>query len=182
VLTGLLVLGVVVGSNNLAAAMALGALGQAHRVWRVIAVFGMFEFCVPLLGLILGRQLSETLEAYAGWLGPLLLVGLGAWALRAASKHGRSDHVLAQRASTWGGLVLLASALSIDNLVVGFSLGLRRLEPLLVATTIAAFSMAFTWLGIRLGSAARRHWERYAEFGAGLLLVGLGIASWLGWF
>jgi hypothetical protein len=39
-LIDLLILGFVIGSNNFAVALALGALGQSSRVYRVMLVFG----------------------------------------------------------------------------------------------------------------------------------------------
>ena len=73
--------------------------------------------------------------------------------------------------------MLLSAGLSVDNLVVGFSLGLHESSPLLVAATIAAFSMTFAALGMRLGSKGQHRWERRAAIGSGLLLIALAIAS-----
>jgi putative Mn2+ efflux pump MntP len=139
----LLGLGGVIGANNLAAALALGALGQAERRRRIVAVFGVFEFLIPLLGIWLGRQASGAVEEHAGWLGSVLLVALGLWSIAAAMRHRRDDERLAARVTTWRGLVLLAMGLSVDNLLIGFSLGLGGTEPLLVAGTISLFSMVF---------------------------------------
>ena len=46
----LIVLGVVIGANNLSAALALGALGHGHHRSRIVGVFAVFEFTVPLVG------------------------------------------------------------------------------------------------------------------------------------
>lgn len=177
----LLALGLVIGANNLAVALALGALGQASRRGRIVAVFTLFEFVVPLVGIGLGQALARRLVAGVGWVGGALLVALGLWAIIAGLRRAsEDDERLARRATTWGGLVVLAGTLSLDNLVVGFSLGLAGAAPVLVAATIAACSAAFTWLGLGLGSSSRRHWERGAEVGAGALLVGLGVIDMLG--
>ncbi len=173
-------LGVVIGSNNFAAGLALGVLGQASRTWRVVLTFGAFEFGVPLLGMWLGQTVSDWIERQAGWLGIVLLAGVGAWMIWSALRHTSSDEKLARRATTWGGLTALAAGLSVDNLIIGFSLGLRRLDPLTVAATIAAFSMAFTWVGIRFGDVSRRHWERPSEILAGALLLGVAVLEVFG--
>ena len=176
----LLALGLVIGSNNLAAALALGALGQASRRVRIVAVFSVFEFVIPLVGIGLGQTAARWVATHAEWISAALLIALGAWVIVVGVRKKSDDERLARRATTWYGLLLLAGGLSIDNLVVGFSLGLGLVDPLVVATTIAGFSAAFTWVGLGLGDASRRHWERWAAVGAGGLLVALGVADALG--
>lgn len=177
----LLLLGLVIGSNNLAIALALGALGQARFRRRITAVFAAFEFAVPLLGIWLGRAAARWVAQRASWIGSGLLIAMGLWMVAAGVRYQSHDAKIARQATTWSGLSLLATGLSLDNLVVGFSLGMGGADPLLVAATIAVFSAGFTWLGIGLGQTSRRHWEQYAKIGAGLLLIGLGVANALGW-
>lgn len=167
----LLILGVVIGSNNLAAGLALGALGQAARARRVVLVFGAFEFFVPLVGLAIGRASTRWIEPQAAWVSVALLAVVGLWMVWGSLRQKDTDERLARRATTWGGLVVLAAGLSIDNLVVGFGLGLRAYDPVSIAATIAAFSMLFAWVGIRIGDVSRRHWERTAGVIAGVLLI-----------
>ena len=177
----LLILGLIIGSNNLAVAMAIGALGQIRRTRRIVGVFGVFEFLVPLAGFWMGRQAAEEIGLHASWVAPLLLALLAGWTIRSAFKD-RSDAVRMARMTTSGpGIVILSLMISLDNLIVGFSLGLKGADALRIALTISLFAMCFTWIGIRIGSAARRHWEQYAEFGAGVLLLGLAGALWMGW-
>jgi putative Mn2+ efflux pump MntP len=177
----LIILGLVVGANNLAAALALGTLGVKERQWRIILIFGTVEFFVPLFGIWLGRQAIRYVEQNAQLIAPLLLAGLGLWTLWTGLRHAPNREEIGRWLTRPGGVLLLALGLSADNVVVGFSLGLIGTEPLLVAAVIAAFSMTFTWLGIQLGAITRRHWERYAEIAAGLLLLGLALSAWLGW-
>jgi putative Mn2+ efflux pump MntP len=178
----LLVLGVVIGANNFAASLALGTLGQKVRRWRIIGVFGAFEFLIPLAGIWLGRHAASLVADRAGWLAPALLAGVGIWTVVAARRSSWKAERFARKATTWRGLATLAAVLSVDNLVVGFSLGLGGASPLLVAGTIALFAMAFAALGLRIGARARKRRERAAETAAGVLLIVLGVATWLGWF
>lgn len=180
-LVTLMVLGAIIGSNNLAASLALGTQGQAHLKWRVALVFGLFEFFIPLVGLWLGKQVSGWIIDQAGWIGPLLIAGMGVWSLYAGIHHEPEDQEMARKATTWRGLFLLAAGLSLDNLVVGFSLGLRQLNPIQVAAIIAAFSVTFSLLGMDIGGRVRRHYDRQAEIGSGVLLIGLAVAAWRGW-
>lgn len=176
-----LILGVVIGSNNLAVALALGAMGQAARCFRVMLVFGLFEFVMPLLGIGLGAATAHAIGLQTNVVGTILLIGLGLMIVIGGVRNRRQDEKLAKHVTQWSGLVFLALGLSIDNVVVGFSLGIGRADPLAVATTIAFFSALFTWIGMKLGHESRRNWERAAKIGAGILLMGFGAANGMGW-
>lgn len=175
-LAELLILGAIIGSNNLATALALGSLGQKIRRWRIVSVFGLFEFCIPLLGMVLGQRASTTFAGTFDWLGPALLALLGVWTIFSAARARQEAKQLASRATSWWGLIALAAGLSVDNLIVGFSLGLSRVEPLVLAATIAAFSMTFALIGLSLGHRAHENHRRVAGMATGLLLIGLAIA------
>ncbi len=177
----LLIIGIIIGSNNLAASMALGALGQHARQWRIIFVFGFFEFCIPLVGIWLGQRLASMIEQELESLSIALLLAMAIFMIYSGIRHRPADEKLAERVTSWTGLVFLAAGLSIDNLIIGFSLGLDNISPLLLAGTIAFFSMLFTWIGIQLGDSSRKHWEQYAEIGAGILLILLVTAKILKW-
>lgn len=176
----LLLLGAIIGSNNFATALALGTLGQQVRRWRVVLVFGLFEFCIPLLGLALGRHASTRFEAMFDWVGPALLALLGVWTIITASRSKKQAKQLASRVTSWWGLIALSAGLSVDNLIVGFSLGLSEVQPLLLALTIAAFSMVFALIGLHLGHRAHESHRRLAGIATGILLVGLAIAVAIG--
>lgn len=176
----LVILGVVIGFNNFATALALGSIGQEKRLWRILTAFAVFEFSVPLIGLWLGRQASKYLMDASAWLGPLLMAALGLLTLVQSTRGTRDQKALAARVTSWRGLVLLSAGLSLDNLVVGFSLGLREVPALALATTIMTFSVAFAWIGLRIGGLSRRNYENITEAIAGvllLLLAGLQIAD-----
>lgn len=134
-----------------------------------------------MLGILLGRALSGALAEYAGWVGAALLGGIGLWTLLSALRNDATDQRFEQGVTSWTGLLVLAFGLSLDNLIVGVGLGLRGLPPVSSAAIIAGSVFVFILLGLRLGSAARRHWERRAHVAAGVLLLALAGAMGLGW-
>lgn len=172
----LIILGVVVGANNLAVALALGALKPHKHQWRIVLTFGLFEFCVPLIGLLLGSLASNLIADYATYLGAGILILLGLFTTVNGLRNNKQDKNLAKSITSLKGIVFLAAGLSLDNLIVGFSLGLDKASPFLVAGTIAFFSMLFTFIGLKLGSAGKHHWQKSIKIGAGILLILLGIA------
>ena len=74
----LLLLAVALGLDNLAAAIGIGVGGvrRAARV-RVAVVFGLFEAGMPVLGLLLGHGLADSLGQVARWLGGAVLIAFG---------------------------------------------------------------------------------------------------------
>lgn len=136
---------------------------------------------MPLLGIGLGAATARTVGLQASILGSVLLIALGLAAVIGGVYNRSQDEKPAAQITRWRGLVFLASGLSVDNVMVGFSPGLGRVDPLPVATTIAFFSVLFTWIGMSLGRQSRRSWEPMAKIGSGLLLLSFGAASALGW-
>ena len=174
--TSLLLIGLVIGSNNLAAALAIGALGKRPRLANIVVIFGLFEFFIPLVGLWAGQRVSGSIAQTAGWIGPALIALLGLYTLACSGEDEAAHDRLARRLSRKRGLVLLAAGLSIDNLVVGFSVGLRGVSPLALAATIAAFSMTFTAIGVKVGDRLQRHHRCRTERATGVLLLLLAAA------
>ena len=74
----LLLLAAALGLDNFAAAIGIGVGGVrgATRV-RVAVVFGLFEAGMPVLGLLLGHGLADSLGEVARWLGGAVLIAVG---------------------------------------------------------------------------------------------------------
>ncbi len=74
----LLLLAAALGLDNLAASIGIGVGGvrRATRV-RVAVVFGLFEAGMPVLGLLLGHGLADSLGQVARWLGGAVLIAVG---------------------------------------------------------------------------------------------------------
>lgn len=175
----LLFIGAVIGSNNLAAALAIGTLGT-KKVWRIVIIFGIIEFLVPLLGVWIGKSLSESIGDFASVLSVLILLGLAGISLYAATKPPRTDKKLADKITTIKGLILLELGLSMDNLVAGFSLGVTPddYSPFLLASAIALFSITYTFFALKFGKKLSVIWQNRAQVFAGVLLTLLAAMSW----
>ena len=72
--------------------------------------------------------------------------------------------------------MVLGLSISLDELVIGFSLGLLGLPVGLVIAAIAVQAFTVTQLGLRLGSHVSERLREAAELIAGLALIGLAIA------
>jgi putative Mn2+ efflux pump MntP len=136
---------------------------------------------MPILGLLLGHALAGTLGQTGRYLGAGLLVLTGAYTFWQARRTGQLEREEEQGRLRLRQLLVLAVALSIDNLVVGFALGVYHIPLVLAAVTMAVVSVGLSLLGLELGS---RLGARVGEFseeigGAVLILVGLAIGAGL---
>ena len=75
-----------------------------------------------------------------------------------------------------GRLLLLAAALSIDNLVVGFALGAYRVPVALGVAVIAAVSVGLSLVDLELGARLGARVEHGSALASGIVLIGVGVA------
>ena len=169
---------VALGLSNFAASIAIGLAGVDARLRReIIVTFGFFEALMPVLGLMAGRRLAQSLGSSASHLGGAMLVLAGAYAFVLARRGSSGGELVARRR---GGLVVTGAALSFDNLVVGFALGAYHVPILLAAVVIALVSVAMSLLGLEIGGRLGASVERWSgELGAVVLVI-IGAAIALG--
>ncbi|MGO9856593.1 MAG: manganese efflux pump MntP family protein [Acidimicrobiales bacterium] len=126
----LLLVALSVGLDNYGAAAALGISGAgSHGRLKVAAAFGAFEAAMPLFGLFLGHTVAKGLGDHGDLVAGVVLCMAGLFAL-VQDLRGRGSKNVAppHRPPGFGRLVVLAAALSIDNLAVGFALGASHVK------------------------------------------------------
>jgi putative Mn2+ efflux pump MntP len=166
------------GLDTFAIAAALGVAGlPSHKRLRVSAVFTGFEAGMPVIGLAVGNVLSDRVGKLADLMAIAVLIGLGAYML--LSRDG-DDEASGQLLSRTSGLAMLGLGLtiSVDELAIGFVLGLLKAPVLLAIVLIAAQAFVLSQLGFRIGSQVKAAVREGAERLAGivLLLLGVGLA------
>jgi putative Mn2+ efflux pump MntP len=176
----LIVAAIAVGLSNFGAAISIGLSGTAAATRiRVGVVFGVFEAGMPLVGLLLGHSTAQILGEIARYVGGALLVLMGSWQLL----HTARTRGMTSLPSTgiWR-LLVTGFALSLDNLVVGFTLGIQH-APLVEAISVfAAVSVALSLLGIELGRRLSSAIKYGVEYVAGFVLVAVGLLVAVGDF
>lgn len=164
-----------VGLDNLAAAAAMAAAGvpRSHFA-RVVAVFGLFEAGMPVVGILLGRAAAGGIGSATRVLAGVLLCAVGLYSLgRALRRDASSGPVLTSRPHH---LVALAAVLSADNFAVGFALGADRVPIVAAFLALGIVSAALTLVGLELGARVGRRAGRSGEAIGALILVGVGVA------
>jgi putative Mn2+ efflux pump MntP len=165
-----------VGLGNFGAAISIGLSGVAPTTRiRVGLVFGVFEAGMPVVGLLAGRNVAHSLGHAAHYCGGALLIAMGAWQLiqTARARASRPDAPLPPIAM--GRLLLTGLALSVDNLVVGFSLGVQHTSVAEAVALFAAVSVGLSLLGLEFGRRLAAAVESGSQYLAGIVLVAVGI-------
>jgi putative Mn2+ efflux pump MntP len=161
--------------DSFAIAAMLGAAGLAKtQRWRITALFVLFEAGMPLIGLALGAPLAHAIGDGSDYLAAAALIALGGWML--FSDEEAEERAAGRLVSTHGlALLGLGISISLDELAIGFSLGLARLPAasVIIAITIQAFLAV--QLGLALGARVGERLRENAERLAALALIGLGI-------
>ncbi|HEY5454387.1 MAG TPA: manganese efflux pump [Acidothermaceae bacterium] len=154
-----------------AAALGLSKPTARQRV-RIGALFAGFEGGMPIIGLLLGAPLGHVLGAAAEYIAIAVLIGLGLY----MTIHDDDDNDGARQLATARGVhvLLLGLSISLDELAVGFTLGLLRVPvvPFLIAVTAQAFVLS--QLGLAIGHRLTNRFRETAERLAGITLAGLG--------
>jgi manganese efflux pump family protein len=172
----LLLFGILVGLDNLAVASGLGAVGlERDRKVRLGWAFFAFEALMPLAGLLIGRQVRDSVAPVAGVLGPCCLVACGLLVLVAAWRRTTARGLIDR---PWL-MVVLPMALSLDNLAAGVGLGAMGLPVVPAALAIGGISGALAVIGMSAGEAVRSWSMRRAEIVAGGLLLMVALVSLL---
>jgi putative Mn2+ efflux pump MntP len=154
-----------------AAALGLAGIGTPQRL-RISALFTAFEAGMPLIGLAVGAPLGDAIGKTADYVAIGILLALGVYMLLE-----RDEQRVARLAQVRGpAALLLGLSISLDELAIGFTLGLLRLPAGLVIALIALQAFVVAQLGLRLGSRLSERLREAAERVAGLALAGLGAA------
>jgi putative Mn2+ efflux pump MntP len=164
------------GLDSFAVAAAIGA-AQATTAWqrlRISLIFVIFEGGMPLAGLGLGSALAYGIGHIADYLAAAAVTGIGLWMLLSGDEDEEDK---AARITTSRGLALLGLGISIslDELAIGFSIGLTRLPVVIVIIAIAVQAFLAAQLGLATGARTAERWRERAERLAGIALILLGI-------
>jgi manganese efflux pump family protein len=165
---------VAVGLGNFGASIGIGLSGVAPMTrLKVGLVFGVFEAGMPLVGLLAGRGIAGALGHAARYCGGALLIAIGAWQLLQTVRAGRTG--LAPQPIVMRRLLLTALALSTDNVVVGFSLGIQRVSVVEAVVVFAVVSVGLSLLGLELGRRLATAAEFASQYLAGFVLLAVGV-------
>lgn len=185
-MVALLLVAVSLGLSNFAGSVAIGlsASVTARLRTKLAIIFGLFEGGMPIVGLLIGRQLAHAVGSRASLIAGLLLAATGVYtlveALRAETGDGTplGSELIEAGVGRRGmvQLIITGAALSLDNLAAGFALGAYNVSLPGAAVLIAVVSVAMSLVGLELGDRLGQRVERGSGVLGGLVLIAVGVA------
>ncbi|KPV45723.1 hypothetical protein AN477_00695 [Alicyclobacillus ferrooxydans] len=154
------------------------SLGMAQRTnsnrLRIGLTFALAEAVMPLIGLGIGKTLGNFIGNWASLIGSIALVAVAVWLIFFEDEDDEEEK-LERNLIGWRTLVVTALSISLDELAVGFSIGLIGVPAALTIVLIAAQAFLFTIIGLTLGGRLKRYLGEWSEKLAGIVLGLLGI-------
>jgi putative Mn2+ efflux pump MntP len=168
----LVALSVSIGNFFASISIGLSRIDRKTRI-KVLVLFGIFEISMPVLGLLIGAELSSLLLDASRYIGAALLFLLGAYSLwRSRNKDGGSKANPMRFSNAH--LVFMAFVLSMDNLAIGFSLGSYRIPIIVAAAVIAIVSVVLSAIGLEAGRRFGKHIAASEDVVMGVMLMAIG--------
>jgi len=168
-----LVLPLALDTFAVAAALGVAGLTPSQRL-RVSLIFTGFEAGMPLIGVVVGHALGHAVGSLADYVAGMALVALGAF-LVFSDDDDEAEKVSSLARIHGLAIIGLGISISLDELAIGFSIGLLHLPLAWAIVLIAAQAFVAAQLGMRLGGRVGDRFPERMEQGAGVALIALGI-------
>ncbi len=151
-------------------------MGMLHLRLKRMALLsilsGLFHMFMPLIGIVIGKALSNHFGDIAVIAGGAMLIVIGLSMGRSAFKFDERHSII----MPYGiGLLLFPITVSLDSISAGLSLGIFGAR---VAATVALFglmSTVLTMCGLLLGRKIHHFFGRYSIAMGGAILLAFGV-------
>jgi manganese efflux pump family protein len=167
-----LVLGFVLSLDNFRVAVAIGTVPFGlKRAVQVALAFGLWDAIMPLVGLLIGRQIGASVGDVAELVGAAALGGYGLYLVISALRNPEPDEL----DHPWA-LFGIPFTLSLDNLFAGTSLGILGFSPWISAAVFGVMTAVLSLVGLQLGRAAARLIRIRSDLLSGVTLIIAAVA------
>ncbi len=160
------------GMDTVMVSISMG-FRQTRGTVKIALTFVGAEAVMPIFGLVVGQTAGRAIGDWASLIGGLALLGVAVWLIFFEDEDDEEEK-LENDLAGWT-LILTALSISLDELVVGFSIGMIGVPVALTIILIALQAFIFTLVGLTFGANLKRYLGEWAEKFAGLILGMLGI-------
>ncbi len=177
----LFIIAVGLSADAFAVAVCKG-LAMPRIRWRqalIIALaFGAFQAGMPVIGWLVGDQLTRFITPIDHWIAFVLLAAIGAkmiWDAFHEEPAESTENTEAQSALDAKELLALAVATSIDALAVGISFAFLGVNIAVAAAIIGVTTFCLSFVGVIIGHRFGAQFEKAAAITGGVVLIFIGL-------
>jgi manganese efflux pump family protein len=160
--------------DTFAIAAAIGMLKlPAAQQLRLSLILAGFEAAMPLIGVLVGQAVGQAIGSPAEYAASAALLALGVYLLLSDDDE-RDTAAMFARAHGLG-LLAFGIGVSLDELAIGFSVGLFQLPVAWTIVLLAIQAFVAAQIGLLIGAQLGERVREHAERVAGLALLALGL-------
>ncbi|MDQ1300992.1 MAG: manganese efflux pump family protein [Chloroflexota bacterium] len=159
-----------------AVALCIGTTGYVsgrRPLFRLAFHFGLFQALMPVLGWLVGTQITGLVSAFDHWLAFGLLGFVGIRMIRSGqAPDGESYSTDPSRGSS---LILLSIATSIDAFAIGLTLAMLQTQIFFPVLVIGLVAGGLSLAGLKIGCRLGENFGKRMEIIGGIILILIGL-------
>ena len=133
--------------------------------------FGLFHMLMPIIGYFLGYSFERFITSIDHWIAFILLSLIGFHMIKESCSKGKKKE---DASIKFNSMFPLALATSIDCLAVGITMAFLRVNIYLSSIIIGITTFIFSVIGVKIGNAFGRKYEKNAQLFGGIILIIIG--------
>ncbi len=161
--------------DTFAVSVSSGISDEKIRFWQAVKIaiiFAVIQASMPLIGWLIGMQISNHFSRLNHIIAFVLLFIIGAKMIYESSKD---EDKKSFNLSSFGIIISLGIATSIDALIVGFSFAFVKINIFLSVFIIGFLTFLVAMLGMLIGKKASKIIGNKAEIIGGIILILIGL-------
>lgn len=160
------------GMDTLVMSTSLGFV-KTKGTLKIALTFAGAEAVMPLIGLLIGKGFGQLIGHWASLIGGIALLAVAVWLIFFEDDDDEEEQL--ERDLVGWTLIVTALSISLDELAVGFSVGLIGIPVALTIILIAVQAFVFTFIGLTFGTKLKPYLGEWSEKLAGIVLGLLGV-------
>lgn len=150
-------------------------VGENGRKVTLAFLFGLFQFLMPFIGWLIGRQFIDVIADWDHWIIFGLLGYLGIAMIREglSDDDDEDDDDDKQFLGVWE-MMMLSVATSLDAMAVGLTFAFLPINVWEASTMIGVITFGISLVGVYLGKFMGRFVGKYADIVGGGVLILIG--------
>lgn len=148
-------------------------VGENGRKVTLAFLFGLFQFLMPVIGWLIGRQFIDVISEWDHWIIFGLLGYLGVAMIREGLSDDDDEDDDKQFLGAWE-MFMLSVATSLDAMVVGLTFAFLPINVWEASTMIGVITFGISLIGIYLGKFMGQFVGKYADILGGGVLILIG--------